>query len=204
MEFQKIWIEQCEAVRGIQEDYGIEKSMGYRIGEKLLNFLEVAERDPVWRAEVPAFVAEIKDTFEPRQLREFFDTPRLLGALGHADDDEGHPALAFSDGGRGDRPRGCQESDDVRVGKGVAVGGGVRTAPPCFAGPGLLGFASPPLLGILSVYAGGNSLIRTDMEQCRRTCRCLQHSNPTATLCVAVGLLPRKELAWTRTKPRSP
>jgi len=92
MEFHKTWIEQCEAARGIQEDYGIEKSMGYRIGEKLLNFLEVAERDPVWRAEVPAFVAEIKDTFEPRQLREFFDTPRRLGALGHADD-EGHRLL---------------------------------------------------------------------------------------------------------------
>jgi len=93
MDFHKIWTEQCEAARGIQEDYGTEKAMGYLIGEKLLNFLEVAESDPQWRAEVPAFVAEIKEMFEPHQLREFFDTPRRLGALGHTADDEGHRLL---------------------------------------------------------------------------------------------------------------
>jgi len=93
MEFHKIWIEQCEAARGIQEDYGIEKAMGYLMGEKLLNFLEVAERDPVWRAEVPDFIAEIKDIFEPHQLREFLDTPRRLGILGHTGDEEGHRML---------------------------------------------------------------------------------------------------------------
>lgn len=93
MDFHKIWIEQCEAARGIQEDYGTEKAMGYLIGEKLLNFLEVAERDPQWRAEVPAFVAEIKEIFEPHQLREFFDTPRRLGTLGHTGDEEGHRML---------------------------------------------------------------------------------------------------------------
>jgi len=93
MEFHKIWAEQCEAARGIQEDYGTEKAMGYLIGEKLLNCLEVAERDPQWRAEVPAFVAEIKDIFEPHELRGFFDTPRRLGALGHTAEEEGHRML---------------------------------------------------------------------------------------------------------------
>jgi hypothetical protein len=53
-------------------------------------FLEVAERKPEWRAEVPLFIAKIKDIFEPWQIAEFFETPRRLGALGHTADEEGH------------------------------------------------------------------------------------------------------------------
>lgn len=34
--------------------------MGYLIGEKLLNFLEVAETKDEWRAATPSFVTEIK------------------------------------------------------------------------------------------------------------------------------------------------
>ena len=93
MKFEEIWKEQCEAARGVLVDYTTEKALGYLIGEKFLNFLEVAETDPQWRAEIPAFVAEIKDIFEPWQLAEYFDTPRRLGALGHVADDEGHRLL---------------------------------------------------------------------------------------------------------------
>ena len=91
--FRKIWVEQCEAAEGIEADYGTEKALGYLIGEKLLNFLEVAETKPEWRAEVPLFVAKIKDIFEPWQIAEFFETPRRLGALGHTADEEGHKLL---------------------------------------------------------------------------------------------------------------
>ena len=92
-QFHKIWIEQCEAVEQIEGEYGTEKAMGYLIGEKLLNFLEVAERNPTWRAEVPHFIARIKAIFEPWRIAEFFETPRRLGALGHASDEEGHKLL---------------------------------------------------------------------------------------------------------------
>jgi hypothetical protein len=44
--------------------------MGYVIGEKFLNFLEVAEEDLEWRQAIPTFVAEIKALFEPLQLAE--------------------------------------------------------------------------------------------------------------------------------------
>jgi hypothetical protein len=37
-EFHKIWIEQCEAARDIREGFGVEKALGYLIGEKLLNY----------------------------------------------------------------------------------------------------------------------------------------------------------------------
>ena len=40
IEFHKIWIDQCEAARDIREGFGLEKVIGYLIGEKSLNFLE--------------------------------------------------------------------------------------------------------------------------------------------------------------------
>src|SRR5271166_3619956 len=84
---------QAEAARNIFEGFGTEKAMGYLIGEKFLNFLEVAETDRHWQEAIPAFVAEIKALFEPFQLAEFLNTPRRLGALGHTADDEGHRLL---------------------------------------------------------------------------------------------------------------
>ena len=92
-EFHRIWIDQCKAAEDIEAEYGPEKAMGYLIGEKLLNFLEVAETDAVWRAEIPQFVAEIKSMFERWQLAQFFENPRRLGALGHVADEEGHRLL---------------------------------------------------------------------------------------------------------------
>lgn len=83
----------CEAARDIREDWGSEKAMGYLIGEKLLNSLEVAETRHDWRNAIPTFVAEIKALFEPWQLSEFLNTPRRLGALGHVADDESHRML---------------------------------------------------------------------------------------------------------------
>src|ERR1700730_10755994 len=67
--------------------------MGYLIGEKFLNFLEVAETDRAWRETMPTFVAEIKSIFEAWRLAEFLNTPRRLGALGHASTEEGHRLL---------------------------------------------------------------------------------------------------------------
>jgi hypothetical protein len=91
--FHKIWVEQCEAAEQIEADYGTEKALGYLIGEKLLNFLEVAETKPEWRAEIPHFLAKVKEIFEPWQIAEYLDTPRRLGVLGHVADEEGHRLL---------------------------------------------------------------------------------------------------------------
>lgn len=83
----------CEATRGVEDDWGREKAMGYLIGEKFLNFLERAETDREWRQAIPSFVAGIKALFEPWQLAEFLDTPRLLGPLGHTVGEEGYRVL---------------------------------------------------------------------------------------------------------------
>jgi hypothetical protein len=86
----------CQAARGVKENFGCEKALGYLIGEKFLRFLEVAEADGAWRRAIPAFAAEIRSMFEPGRLAEFLNTPRRLGALGHASSEEGHRTLSAS------------------------------------------------------------------------------------------------------------
>ena len=76
MEPCKVWIEKCEAARMIEDEFGTDKALRYLIGEKFLDYLEAAERLPDFRAEIPAFVAEIKTIFEPWQLAEFLKTAR--------------------------------------------------------------------------------------------------------------------------------
>jgi hypothetical protein len=76
MDFCKIWIEQCEATRSIEGEFGTDKALEYLIGEKFLNFLEAAETHADFRAEIPAFVAEIKTIFERWQLAEYLEKAR--------------------------------------------------------------------------------------------------------------------------------
>ena len=80
----------CQATSRIAENFGSETAMGYLIGEKFLNFLEVAENGGQWRKAIPEFVAEINALFEPSQLSEFLNTPRRLSALGHAASEEAY------------------------------------------------------------------------------------------------------------------
>ena len=68
-----IWVEQCEAARGIENEFGTVPAMKYLVGEKFLNYLDAAERDADFRAELPAFVAEIKKIFEPWQIAEYLE-----------------------------------------------------------------------------------------------------------------------------------
>ncbi len=92
-DFHKIWIEQCEATRDIRDAFGLEKALGYLIGEKLLNFLEVADQDPLWAAEVPAFVAEIKEMFEPDEIQAYLNRVHRVGALGHTATDDAYEMM---------------------------------------------------------------------------------------------------------------
>jgi hypothetical protein len=72
----KIWIDQCAAARNIEHEFGTDKALDYLIREKFLNFLEAAETDAEFRAEIPAFVAEIKTIFERWQLAEELERAR--------------------------------------------------------------------------------------------------------------------------------
>jgi hypothetical protein len=72
----KIWSEQCEAARGIEDEFDRDKALDYLIGEKFINFLEAAETDANFLAEIPAFVAEIREIFERWQLAQHLETAR--------------------------------------------------------------------------------------------------------------------------------
>ena len=76
MDFHKVWIEQCEAARGIEDEFGTQKALDYLIGEKFLSFLEAAETDAAFQAEIPAFVGEIREIFERWQLAQYLETAR--------------------------------------------------------------------------------------------------------------------------------
>ena len=62
--------------RGSRTSSAPSKALDYLVGEKFLNFLEAAETDANFRAEIPAFVAEIKTIFERWQLAQYLETAR--------------------------------------------------------------------------------------------------------------------------------
>jgi hypothetical protein len=67
---------QYEAARRIEDEFGTDKALDYLVREKFLNFLEAAETDSEFRAEIPAFVAEINTIFDRWQLAEHLETAR--------------------------------------------------------------------------------------------------------------------------------
>ena len=71
-----IWIEQCEAARGIEDEFGTQEALSYLVGEKFINFLEAADDDLDFRMEIPVFVAEIKTIFVRWQLAQYLETAR--------------------------------------------------------------------------------------------------------------------------------
>lgn len=70
-EFHKIWIEQCAAAKDIRQQYGLNSALDYLIGEKLFTFVEAAERDTEFAAELPAFVAAIQRLFSAPEICEY-------------------------------------------------------------------------------------------------------------------------------------
>jgi len=70
-EFHKIWMEQCEAAKDIRQQYGLNSALDYLIDEKLFTFVEAAERDAEFAAELPAFVAAIHQLFSAAEIREY-------------------------------------------------------------------------------------------------------------------------------------
>lgn len=68
MRFEKIWVEQYRATKGIRRRFGAESALDYLIGEKLMTFAEEAERSPEFAKELPRFLAAIWQTFDKYEL----------------------------------------------------------------------------------------------------------------------------------------
>lgn len=87
------WFRQCEAARSIRDRFGSSTALGYLLGEKFLNFLRAADRDP-WLAELqPRFVEEIREIFSREELRQYFAGPRRIGAAAHVLDIDDYAAV---------------------------------------------------------------------------------------------------------------
>jgi hypothetical protein len=86
----KIWIEQCNAARGIKESSGSQKALGYLIGEKLMEFVSTADDHPEFAEELPKFIVEIRTMFHPSLLNDYLENAQRLGPLGHVMPKEDH------------------------------------------------------------------------------------------------------------------
>lgn len=87
-EYHKIWIEQCDAARNIREAFGHKKALGYLLGEKFINFLRQADNDDDFARELPNFISEVKNVFQPWEIGEFFQGMPRTGSLAHCCTDD--------------------------------------------------------------------------------------------------------------------
>ena len=97
MRLCEIWKEQCDAARQIEAEFGTENALDYLIGEKFLSFLEAAETDAEFRAEIPAFVGGIKTIFEPWKLAEHLETTRQSEPFDPDDHEDEDPEMVELD-----------------------------------------------------------------------------------------------------------
>ena len=66
--FEKIWVQQCKATKGIKRRFGVKSALDYLIREKLLNFAEAAEQRPEFARELPRFLAEVWRIFNQYEI----------------------------------------------------------------------------------------------------------------------------------------
>ena len=123
MDPSKIWIEQCQAARRIEDDFGVRNALDYLVGEKFLNFLEAAETHPDFRAEIPAFAAEVKTIFERWQLAEYLETARQTEPF-DPDVFEGEEAEVIEDERQDDLRRSARDLLLVEQARGWLLGDG--------------------------------------------------------------------------------
>jgi hypothetical protein len=64
----KIWIEQCEATHTIRARFGLKAAFDYLVGEKLINFDNVASRHRDFAQELPRFISEVRRMFTPAEI----------------------------------------------------------------------------------------------------------------------------------------
>ena len=68
MQFEKIWVKQCKATKGIRRRFDAKSALDYLIWEKLMMFAEEAERRPEFAKELPRFLAAFWQVFNQYEL----------------------------------------------------------------------------------------------------------------------------------------
>ena len=68
MRFEKIWVKQCKATKGIKRRYGAKSALDYLIGEKLMTFADEADERTEFARELPRFLAAICQVFNQYEI----------------------------------------------------------------------------------------------------------------------------------------
>ena len=76
MRFEKIWVKQCRATKGIRRRFGAKSALDYLIREKLIMFADQAERRPEFAKELPRFLAGIWQVFNQYELAGYVSRAR--------------------------------------------------------------------------------------------------------------------------------
>jgi hypothetical protein len=87
---EKIWVEQCDAARGIKQRYGVKAAFDYLVAEKLRNHADAAASHPAFARELPSFVSQVRLIFTPQELQSqiaLFER-ELLESKGVPDDED--------------------------------------------------------------------------------------------------------------------
>jgi hypothetical protein len=65
---EEIWREQCAAAATIKSRFGRTAALDYLVGEKLLAFVTAAQSRPEFARQLPAFIAGIRELFDPDDI----------------------------------------------------------------------------------------------------------------------------------------
>jgi hypothetical protein len=76
MRFEKIWIEQCRATRGIKRRFGARSAVDYLIGEKVRTFAAAARQDDAFARELPRFLSAVYRVFNEYELIGYVATQK--------------------------------------------------------------------------------------------------------------------------------
>lgn len=71
--FEDIWREQCEAAKTINVRFGEQAALEYLVGEKLLHFTSAARKRPEFAAQLPAFVAQVRQMFSGATMAAYLN-----------------------------------------------------------------------------------------------------------------------------------
>jgi len=68
VKFEEIWREQCDAAVTIMSQYGERDALDYLVGEKLMHFTSAARTRPEFAAQLPSFVARVRQMFSREEM----------------------------------------------------------------------------------------------------------------------------------------
>ena len=71
IQFQRVWVDQCAAAQRVKEHFGLADALDYLIGEKLLNFAQVAEVRAEFMHELPDFLQGIRAVFSLEETGQY-------------------------------------------------------------------------------------------------------------------------------------